>query len=1087
MTSLTGLRLMITLGSNATLKATVDTFTAYLECEDASLTVVDVSQYVRVGSEYSGEFTLNYTSPTCTAAGVPFNTGPNYIFDALSPRNESHDITFGFAQLGMCEEPDEHRMLLSAGTIHLVEHWNGSEYGNIGLTLPWDQMLRITNSTNLLCTPHYRIAKSDVVKKYNATSGDAFESITQSDEPEGQAELALNLARGIFNSIYSPISAAQGFYALGSQDLTLPDSFFQLMTQEPTPPRDSASASKFWLEPENLRQYTNLFYGSLAAQVAAQNFLTPTSATVLGSVTVNEPRLFVSVLSFVLVEVCLVTLALIAVLLMYCTLRPFVNHDPGAISGIAAILAESPELCELITKKGSLPMSTFESELGEHLYHTRPESKKRMGIEVSRTSTAVEKLTSAKDAPDSVPQRWWRPMSLTTAFQLLTVLAPLAYIVVVEVLFTTSQSRGGLTGVDLSSWTHYGWTYLPALAMVCLKTLYTSVAFKIRLLSPYATMKASSSQASVSVSDHPLSRIALHEVFVTARRRQFGVLAVTIAALLAPFLTIAVSGLYTPEHYHQEVAIRQMTTWNFNKSYVINATLVQNAFDQVHELNPTNYSNGIYTEPFADLIVTANLSYPQWTFDELAFPLLQLENQTTSSAERLTPLEGTLDLPLSAIRGVLNCSVIPKENVVVTYATWESYPSAIYNETVEWGMAGNRQCLNFTPETGYQPNNGIFLPWPGCRMALFSTTSTYAPGGCTIAPRAVFLPPNTNQSQAFGYFQGKVSLDQYASYYCPWFVGMIGTINSKEIEDYTYFSCTTDVESVDTQTTITLPGYSISTVQIDETSSKLVKSQISIDTNSGTSGTHAHYINVTGPNTAMYSKNIALDPNGYLTNYNITSGQNYDNFFSALVSGRDGVPASEMMGEANIPHLLSAVQHLWRIFIAQQFRTNEFIISADPEDIKRFAPPQPLNATFMDLNAYRLRQSEVSTRILQGLLAALSLCAIVGFLLTDNRAVLPRNPCSIAAVASLLAGSEMLHVMANNMENDLDEQHRWDGYFFSLGMWPLPGAGKRFGIDVGKAEKATTQPTRRGGGGSWAVLRGKIAHCFPKKMKKSRS
>ena len=1047
-------------GTNATLKATVDAFTAYLDCEEASLTVVNVSEYVRIGSQYTGGFVMNYTSPTCHADGVTFNTGPNFIFDSLKPRNQSYDTTFGFLRGGDCEERNETRVLFSAGTIHVVEHYNGSEYPGAVPDLPWDQMLRITNSTNLLCTPRYRIASSDVVKKHNATSGDMFESITQHDGPEGDAQVAVNFAHGMFNALYAPISAAEGFYVLGSGDIHLADTFFQLMTQQPTPARDSASGSEFWLKPENFRHYTNRLYGSLAAQIAAQKMLTPASASLLGSATTNEPRLFVAVLSFVLMEVGLLTLALIAVLLTKNTPRPFVLHDPGSISGVATVLAESPELRKLLTAKGAQATAIFESELGKHVYRTRTGANNRLGIEVP-TTYVKENPTSASNTPGPVPIRWWRPTVLTTSMQLLAVLAPLAYIVVLEVLFALSQSRRGLTNVDTSSWTHYGWTYLPALAMICLNALYTSVAFNIRLLSPYAAMKAASVPASISVSDHPLSRIALHETFVTAKRKQFGVLALTIAALLAPFLTIAVSGLYSPERYRQDVAIRQLTTWNFDGSHVQNTTLVQKAFDEAQTLNPTNYSNGYYTAPFTELIVVANLSYPQWTFDELAFPLMQLENQTTSSSKSLTSLEGTLDLPSSAIRGVLNCSVIPQKDVIITYATWDSQPSAIYNETVNWNMAGNRQCLNFTAETGYIQNNGVYRPWPGCRLALVSTASTYTPNDCEITPRAVFLPPNTNESESFGYFQGMGFNAADNSYKCPWYVGMIGNMNATQIEDYTYFSCTTDVESVDTQITFTLPNYTISAVQINESTANMVSARVAIEVPEPGKN-HSHEVNYTGTNTAMYGRKLALDPNGYLTNYNTSDGHNYDNFFSVLVSGRDGIPAIEMIGEANTARLLSAVQHLWRVYIAQQFRTSQFIISADPAHIKRFSPNQPLNGTLMDSNTYRLKQSEVSTRILQGFLAALSACAIVGSLLTDcRRAVLPRNPCSIAAVAALLAGSEMLDVMmAKNREGgDVEELRRWDGYFFSLGWWPtsLSGGGeKRFGVDIGKAERVAS-------------------------------
>ena len=140
--------------------------------------------------------------------------------------------------------------------------------------------------------------------------------------------------------------------------------------------------------------------------------------------------------------------------------------------------------------------------------------------------------------------------------------------------------------------------------------------------------------------------------------------------------------------------------------------------------------------------------------------------------------------------------------------------------------------------------------------------------GCTIAPQAVFLPSYHAESpQAFGYFAGQGYQAQYNAYFCPYYVGMVGSMTNDAVEDYTWFFCTTDVESLGTQTTFTLPDYSILTVQINETSARRVQSQLEIDLNANSAGgeTHTHYVNVTGPNTALSGRNLALDPNGSLT------------------------------------------------------------------------------------------------------------------------------------------------------------------------------------------------------------------------------
>jgi hypothetical protein len=219
-----------------------------------------------------------------------------------------------------------------------------------------------------------------------------------------------------------------------------------------------------------------------------------------------------------------------------------------------------------------------------------------------------------------------------------------------------------------------------------------------------------------------------------------------------------------------------------------------------------------------------------------------------------------------------------------------------------------------------------------------------------------------------------------------------------------------------------------------------------------------------GPNAAVLSVSdgVINDANSFLTFYNVTDGQNLDNFFSAVVYGSQGTPVNDMLGEANAPRLLAAVQHLWQIVFAQTVRTSQSSMSADPADITAWCPGNSYDATFLDPNAYRLKQSVVSTRILQGLLAALSLGAIVTFLLMDTRKVLPNNPSSIAVVASLLAGSEMLNLLVSDRHEKPaganSTRNRWDGYFFSLGWWERPGGARRFGIDTGKGEKASQPP-----------------------------
>lgn len=109
-----------------------------------------------------------------------------------------------------------------------------------------------------------------------------------------------------------------------------------------------------------------------------------------------------------------------------------------------------------------------------------------------------------------------------------------------------------------------------------------------------------------------------------------------------------------------------------------------------------------------------------------------------------------------------------------------------------------------------------------------------------------------------------------------------------------------------------------------------------------------------------------------------------------------------------------------------------------------------------DDNWQRLAQSEVSTRILQTLLAAMWLFTTIALYMFDIKNLILKNPCSIAAQASLLADSKFLEMIPAGAENatakELMKMTPFVDHQFSMGWWDDENGGRRFGIDVGQAD-----------------------------------
>ena len=87
------------------------------------------------------------------------------------------------------------------------------------------------------------------------------------------------------------------------------------------------------------------------------------------------------------------------------------------------------------------------------------------------------------------------------------------------------------------------------------------------------------------------------------------------------------------------------------------------------------------------------------------------------------------------------------------------------------------------------------------------------------------------------------------------------------------------------------------------------------------------------------------------------------------------------------------------------------------------------------------------------------LCTALAFILLDTRRVLPKTPCSIAAVTSLLGrfgdAREGHHPWQAEWCGDKELHRRcvFDGCLFSTGWWAdKHGERRRFGMDVARAD-----------------------------------
>lgn len=403
----------------------------------------------------------------------------------------------------------------------------------------------------------------------------------------------------------------------------------------------------------------------------------------------------------------------------------------------------------------------------------------------------------------------------------------------------------------------------------------------------------------------------------------------------------------------------------------------------------TNFTD---QESAAIMVLYTNTSYPKWTYEEFAFPTFELPTNITN----LPFHEGyTVTMNTEGLRLNANCTALGKENV---------------------------DLRNNQDSTGVQLNvhlphhcNDFNKTWD-FKYGYFGMANTAFPG--QIAESRSFGPPPDVQGD------------------CARWVMAAGYAQDYTLRNATVSAlfCSPYFETVETKVTLQVPSLSVDPLNPPIVHEHTAKHVASFNNKTQIPEMEDDFANAVRQATVHKEFPYAAD---------------FDEFFTAVVAGRGGTPAQELVGAHNLPRLRKAVQHTCGIIEAQhanyKFRAN----STGPDTAYHGTLRNPnrvrINAV-CDLDAHSV------------LLGVMLLCGIVAYVTVETRRVLPKNPCSIGAVLSLLAGSPILTESVASPEaqwwND-DELKRngvFQGWLVSLGWWKDGADGDRFGVGVGQAE-----------------------------------
>ncbi|CAI7625014.1 unnamed protein product [Penicillium discolor] len=372
-----------------------------------------------------------------------------------------------------------------------------------------------------------------------------------------------------------------------------------------------------------LNNTASSYYRAMSAQLMNKGLKQRNQSTAVGRAFVNQNRIVMTQLSLRAMEVCLILGILLAVSMIF--LRPRTSiapWNPTSISSIATIMGKSNGVCQSLRRTGATPSDALHDSLKERRYYSELTPK---GFLVKTEGNDIKSLD---DQENHMPA--WAPFPGLIARGVVFIAVALL-IAALEIALHVSQKNDGLGNASSNEHHHYLWTILPSLVMASVGLLFGRMDFNTRSLAPYAQLKRRTGvlfKGSMTV-DY-LDSLTTTNIIRSIRARHFAVLATTLAALVSSFLLVVASGLYSAiEVPHQfRVNFTQETTFYRGNS----ADADQNA--------------GIVV---TKEILQKNLTFPRWTYDELAFPELSMD-MPSNETENLYA-----DIRMPALRAAPAC------------------------------------------------------------------------------------------------------------------------------------------------------------------------------------------------------------------------------------------------------------------------------------------------------------------------------------------------------------------------------------------------------------------------------------------------
>ncbi|KAL3460985.1 hypothetical protein BJX64DRAFT_289737 [Aspergillus heterothallicus] len=906
--------------SEAIVIAPIGGIGAQLGCETASLTVQkwdwvqDVNSSSGLGS--AEDPALEIATSSCTIANFSFPAMASYMADFAE-----------YQCAGLVGASDSMRFVVAAAQI---------SKGTQTADNTWDVV--VDRSVALICKPTYSLLHLQAQTNVSDSSDIQFNSMTvENTTLPGLAPWNITaslLDDWVADGTPTEASMPETFTAPNETNEFGTDTSINYWIKIGAWLAGKTGSVDLLFEDGMLDNMASSFYRAIAAQYVHTGLVRQNSSTVIGSAIENENRVVMTQLALRILEACLAVAVVLCVAMIVwaspsssATSPPW---NPNTISGTAAIVASSPDLCAVLSGTSATSLARVSKLIQTPRFYTA-QSSAGVSIETSQPAQARTEATDASNSlenDDSIATDESK-FPGTLIFRLGLILAVGAIIAALEIILHVSKTNDGLAYVSTNGYLHYSWTVVPSLIMQCIGLGFASISFDIRLLAPYARVKSGAAFEDFMTLNF-LDSLDIAVIWISARKKYFAVLTITLATFLAPFLSVITSGLFNAVEVPQ---------------YIKTTVVQQDSFTRLSGRTSNGNEADINDFAIAGYILEENITFPQWTYETLAFPKLSIP---ALAGEDLAA-DSFVDLSVPVLRPAPTCSLLTGSEV--NYTIHKTNP--VNNKTTYY----------------------LKINFPTVRCAPWSIDEA-----STVDNDPTEAPINDNEyfGNSLESTCSRANASSPMSYY--W-----GELRNGSVANIAAMSCTGTAERLNARSRFHLPSFNLSTDYppvADESSATSAGDDTWVP-----AGWFASYFGPdVGPqNLDSFFQALVTGKWGIPKEYLGDVARNND--VAGAVKFQDSIIKTQLYSRVD----------------------RAAIDSSSSTTLDNNNSNQSVSGTVFLNNRIRLYQDVISTRVLEGFLGGMLLLGILASMVfTNHRRILPKAPSSIAAAACLLADSNFL-------------------------------------------------------------------------------